>query len=94
MDLHHLTYPSYLYRHAIFTLSMLVSWSILQLTKNLFALEHSSTVPFISGMAFHYMLKIWKHMFNLIQMKMQPGIAFKFSTYVSKIWIIMKIKIQ
>lgn len=60
MDLHHLIYQSSVYhvhQHALFALSMLLSWSFLQLAKNELASKHFPTMPLISGMVFHYMLK-------------------------------------
>ncbi|KAF7644285.1 hypothetical protein LDENG_00224590, partial [Lucifuga dentata] len=60
MDLHHLTYLSYLHhthRLVLSILSMLLSWLFLQLTKNRLASEHLLTVPLISGIHYHYMLK-------------------------------------
>ncbi|KAF7641201.1 hypothetical protein LDENG_00289360 [Lucifuga dentata] len=60
MDLHHLTYLSYLHHThqlVLSVLSVLLSWLFLQLTKNRLASEHLLTVPLISGIHYHYMLK-------------------------------------
>ncbi|KAF7656588.1 hypothetical protein LDENG_00039110 [Lucifuga dentata] len=60
MDLNHLTYLSYLYhthQSVLSVLSMPLSWLFLQLTKNHLASEHLLTVPLISGIHYHYMLK-------------------------------------
>ncbi|KAF7653092.1 hypothetical protein LDENG_00087490 [Lucifuga dentata] len=47
----------HIHHHALFAVSILVSWSFLQLTKNQLASEHLPTLPLIFRMDYHYMLK-------------------------------------